>query len=244
MRVFAALTPVAMLACWHGTAEAFRPFDGTDAAVADPGEAEIELGPVQYLREGPGRTLLAPDLRVSYGFAPDWEVTIEGKLAHALGGVTPATSLLDNTADLKTVLREGVLQDKPGPSIGAEFSVLLPGTPNEHGTGVALDAFVSQRWGWATVHLNIAAALTREQHADYFLDTIIEGPYDWPVRPVCEFFYELDVGQFAAGSGLVGAIWQVKDNLAVDFGVRGARINDHTVSEIRAGVTFAFGVWK
>ena len=42
----------------------------------------------------------------------------------------------------------------------------------------------------------------------------------------------------------IGAIWQVKDNLAVDFALRGARINDNTVGEIRAGVTFAFGVTK
>ena len=61
---------------------------------------------------------------------------------------------------------------------------------------------------------------------------------------MCEFSYELDVGQFEAGAGLIGAIWQVKDNLAVDFAVRGARINDHSVGEIRAGVTFAFGVTR
>ena len=37
---------------------------------------------------------------------------------------------------------------------------------------------------------------------------------------------------------------QVQDNIAVDFGLRGAHVNDHTVGEIRAGVTFAFGVTK
>jgi hypothetical protein len=63
-------------------------------------------------------------------------------------------------------------------------------------------------------------------------------------RPVSEFFYELDVGAFHTRSGLIGAIWQVKDNLAIDFAVRGARINDHAMSEIRAGVTFAFGMSK
>ena len=68
--------------------------------------------------------------------------------------------------------------------------------------------------------------MTRDQHADYVLDTIIEGPHDWPVRPVSEFFYERDVGEFETRSGLIGAIWQVKDNVAVDFAVRGARIND------------------
>jgi len=64
------------------------------------------------------------------------------------------------------------------------------------------------------------------------------------VRPVAEIFYESDVSLFRTGSALVGAIWQVRDNVAVDFGLRGARINGQTAGEIRAGVTFAFGVTK
>jgi hypothetical protein len=120
----------------------------------------------------------------------------------------------------------------------------LPGVSDEHGTGAILTGIVSQRWDWGTVHFNAQIALTREQHADYFLDTILEGPHDWVVRPVLEIFYERDIGQFRTRSALIGAIWQVQDNIAVDFGVRGARVNDHTVGEIRAGVTFAFGVTK
>jgi len=97
---------------------------------------------------------------------------------------------------------------------------------------------------WGTVHVNAQISLTREQHADYFLDTIIEGPHDWVVRPVSEVFYESDVSLSRTASALLGAIWQVKDNIAVDFGLRGARVNDRTAAEIRAGVTFAFGVTK
>ena len=67
-----------------------------------------------------------------------------------------------------------------------------------------LKGIISQRWDWGTLHLNAQIALTREQHADYFLDTIIEGPHDWPVRPVAEIFYESDVSVFRAGSALVG----------------------------------------
>jgi hypothetical protein len=55
----AALAAVAVN-LWSGEAEAYRPFDGTDAAVAETGEMEIELGPVESLREGAVRTLLAP----------------------------------------------------------------------------------------------------------------------------------------------------------------------------------------
>ena len=142
------------------------------------------------------------------------------------------------------MLHEGSLQEKPGPSIATEFGVLLPGINDQHGTGAVLNGIVSERWDWGTVHLNVQVELTRQQHADYFLDTIIESPHDWPVRPVAEFFYESDVSLFRSGSALIGAIWQVQDNIAVDFGLRGARVNGQTAGEIRAGVTFAFGVTK
>ena len=243
MAAVAALAPAAVW-CWRNSAQAYRPFDGSDAAVADTGEVEIELGPVEYQREGAERTLLALNLRVNYGFRPDWEASVEGDLTHALSPNLPATTLVGNIASLKTVLREGTLQQKPGPSIATEFDVLLPGIRDEPGAGVGLIGIVSQQWDWITLHFNAGAALTRDQHFDYVLDTIIEGPHDWPVRPVSEFFYERDVGQFETRSGLIGAIWQVKDNIAIDFAVRGARINDHITGEIRAGITFAFGVTK
>ena len=67
-----------------------------------------------------------------------------------------------------------------------------------------------------------------------------EGPHDWPVRPVAELSYERDFGLLNTKSALVGAIWQPRDNLAFDIGLRGTRVNDHTAGEIRAGVTFSF----
>jgi hypothetical protein len=118
---------------------------------------------------------------------------------------------------------------------------LLPGINDQHGTGTVLNGIVSQRWDWGTVHLNAQIELTRQQHADYFLDTIIEGPHDWPVRPIAEFFYENDVSLFRTGSALSGRSGRCR---TVDFGLRGARTNGQTAGEIRAGVTFAFGVTK
>jgi hypothetical protein len=230
-----------LVACWGGATRAYRPFDGTDAAVAETGEVEVELGPVEYLRDGADRTLLAPDLRINFGFMPGWEAALEGKVAHGLTADIPGASLTESDALLKSVLREGSLQEKPGPSIATEFGILLPGINDEHGTGAVLNGIVSQRWDLGTVHLNAQIELTRERHADYFLDTIIEGPHDWVVWPI---FYERDVGLFRTRSALIGAIWQVQDNIAVDFGLRGAHVNDHTVGEIRDGVTFAFGVTK
>src|SRR6516165_9339642 len=108
----AAFATAACLTLWSGEAEAYRPFDGTDAAVAETGEIEIELGPVEYLRVGAERALLAPDLRINYGFIQGWEAALEGKLTHGLTAGVPGTSLVESQALLKGVLREGSLQEK------------------------------------------------------------------------------------------------------------------------------------
>src|SRR5439155_16919516 len=68
VRRTAALAAAAVLACWSAAAWAYRPFDGTDAAVAEKGEMEVELGPVEYRREGAEHIMFAPDVRVNYGF--------------------------------------------------------------------------------------------------------------------------------------------------------------------------------
>jgi hypothetical protein len=61
----AALVPTFIL-YWHGTARGYRPVNGTDAAVAEPGEVEIELRRAEYLREGSER-IFAPSVRFAGG---------------------------------------------------------------------------------------------------------------------------------------------------------------------------------
>ncbi len=227
---------------WCGNASAFRPFDGTDAAIVEPDKVEIELGPAEYVRQGDERMLIAPNVRLNYGFAKGWEAVLEGQTTHGLSASARRTSQIENAFFLKGVLREGALQDQPGPSIATEFGVLLPGINDQHGAGGSIAGIVSQRWEPIALHLSAAAAVTRQQHADLFLSTILEGPHDWPVRPVAEVAYERDFGRVETKSALIGAIWQVRDDLAVDVGLRGGRINDRPLGEIRAGLTFSFAV--
>jgi hypothetical protein len=78
---------------------------------------------------------------------------------------------------------------------------------------------------------------------DVFLGVIVEGPSKWTVRPVAEVFYEKEFSQLETVSGLVGLIWQVNEDLAVDVGLRHALRNARPVNELRAGVTFGFPVW-
>ena len=227
--VFAAVTPAA----------AFRPFDGTDAAVADPGKMEVELQPAGRLHDDSGTTLIAPQVRLNYGLTEGWEAVMEGLVETPLSPSGPST-LNAAGAFLKGVVRPGVLQDKTGPSIATEFGVLLPDSAIDSRFGASWAWIVSQRSDWGTISLNAAAALTRLQHGDIFLGAILEGPAKWPVRPVAEFFYEREFGEFETFSGLVGLIWQVNEDLAVDVGLRHALTNARPVNELRAGVTFGF----
>ncbi|MGB7938889.1 MAG: hypothetical protein WCF72_09745 [Pseudolabrys sp.] len=218
---------------------AYRPFDGTDAAVAEPGEVEIEFQPAGVLSSNGQRALVAPATVLNFGLVKNWEAVFEGRVETPLDTPGP-TSLTDAGAFLKYVLRPGVLQDQAGPSIATEFGALLPDTIGNSRIGASVAAIISQRWDWGTAHLNIAGALTRDQHPDLFTGVILEGPHKWVVRPVAEFFYEEEFGGARTFSALIGAIWQVKDNLSFDVGFRHAIVNGAGVDEVRAGLTVGF----
>jgi hypothetical protein len=230
----------AAIALGSPAAFAYRPFVGTDAAVADLNEVEIELQPAGTLRQDQQTNLVAPDFVYNYGFAKNWEFVFEGARQLPLGATDGPATIVGAGAFLKYVAREGVLQDKSGPSVAFEFGPLLPGLHADQGFGASLDAIVSQRWDWGTIHGNFATTLTRDQRADIFAGTIVEGPFQWKVRPVAEFFYEEEIGRMTTMSGLVGAIWQVDDKLSFDIGLRHAWVNSKPVNEFRAGFTFGF----
>jgi hypothetical protein len=229
----------ALLFVWSSDAFAYRPFDGTDAAVADPGEVEIELQPAGVLWNGGQKALIAPATVFNYGLIENWEAVLEGQVQTPFSPSGP-TSLSQSGAFLKHVIRPGVLQDRSGPSIATEFGVLLPDSRGDSRFGASIAGIVSQRWDWGTVHLNIAGELTRDQRADVFTDFIVEGPSKWVVRPVAEIFYEEEFGQAHTFSALIGAIWQVNDKLSFDVGFRHAITNGLNVNEIRAGLTVGF----
>lgn len=227
-----------------GAALAYRPFDSTDADVAHAGEAEIELGPVQWLKEGSRRFVHAPAMIANFGLSGERELVIEGRHEIALDREPdePGSSLVDNGVSIKQVLRPGVLQEESGPSVATEYGLSLPATHGARKTGFSIAAIVSQRWQAATVHLNGALLRTRQGQPGGFLGSILEGPYAWAVRPVAEVFTERASDTPRIDSLLVGAIWRVRDGLALDAGARSARIGDESIHELRLGLTWAFSI--
>jgi hypothetical protein len=183
--------------------------------------------------------LIAPFVVYNYGFVERWELVLQGQAETPLPP-TGLTSLANAGVFLKYVLQPSVLRDKSGASIATEFGPLLPGINGEPGVGFSWAGIMTQRWDWGTINYNVETNLTRDQHGELFLDAIIEGPFKWPVRPVAEVFYDNVFGTSQTFSGLIGAIWQVRDNLSFDVGLRHALVNGRPVNELRTGVTFGF----
>jgi opacity protein-like surface antigen len=218
------------------SAFAYRPFDGTDAAVADFGEVEVELQPLGAMHAG-STTKPVSDSVLNFGFAERWELVLQATAQPPLEGGGPLS--VPDAAFLKYVVQPGVLQDKKGPSIAMEFGPLLPDVGGS-GVGFSWSGIVSQRWDWGTVHFNIETNLTQDQHGELFFDAIIEGPNTWKVRPVLEIYSDSVISVSQSYSALAGAIWQVNDKLSLDIAFRYALVDGRPVNEVRVGMTFGF----
>jgi hypothetical protein len=221
-------------------AHAYRPFNGTDADVAEYHEWELEIGPLGYLRVGAKNFLVAPALIVNYGVAHGYELVLEGRNHWSLDGGA-RLNITDTALSLKHVLRAGILQGGTGPSVATEWSLVLP-TSDEHRPGAEVSLIVSERWTGGTVHWNGAFELTREQDVGFVLGPILEGPIDWRVRPVAEVEIAWATSESWALETLGGALWRVGPQVTVDVaGLYTRHARDATGVadvEIRAGFTW------
>jgi hypothetical protein len=156
---------------------AYRPFVGTDAAVADLGELEAEFGPAEPIRAGSQRLLTSADTVFNLGVAEGWEAVLQGQAETLLSPGPLQTSLLGNEFSVKNIIRDGILEEKDGPNIPVEFGPLLPGINGEPGTGATLGGIVSIRWGWLTAHFNAAAAITRMRFSGQLSRVLGIGPF-------------------------------------------------------------------
>jgi hypothetical protein len=227
-------------------AAAYRPFNGTDADVADVGSFEVELGPAHFYTVGGQSYLLAPTSVLNLGIFEDTEIVVDSTNSVALGPLDgrPRDAFVDTDVFLKRVLREGTLQGKTGLSIAAEGGALVPEINGQNAFGASLAVILSYRWDSVTVHFNEQAQYSRAQNVDLFSGIIVEGPYGWSVRPVSELFVEHEFNGIQTESALVGAIWRLRESFVLDVGFRGARLGDQDAAEVRLGLTWAIPVWR
>jgi hypothetical protein len=243
-----ALGLVLLIALWPARASAYRPFDGTDADVAELYELELEIGPVGYYSRAGSHDFVSGGV-LNFGFAHRFELVLQGFDYLPLDGSGALDKFTDTGVFVKSVLREGCLQEKAGPSVATEIGPLLP-TVNDsdsHGVGAYVGGILTSCFGRSLiVHFNMEAQLLRANQLDnhdfdLFVGAILEPPPShYVVRPVVELFterdFELEIMTF---SGLVGVIWQVNHKLALDAAFREASIGEQAVSEVRAGFSWA-----
>jgi hypothetical protein len=230
-------------------AQAYRPFDGTDAHVAAPGRFELELGPLHGYAQAGAHYVITPATVLNLGYLPRCELVVDLQNFVALDPPPgqPRDELVDTDILTKVVLLQGVLQDQgTGPSVAAEVGPLLPNVNAREAFGASLDVIVSERWRGFTMHVNTWLQLARGAlAADWFEGVILEGPFDAPVRPVGELFVERDFGaRVTTWSALVGAIWRTREDLDLDVGLREARVGADRAAEVRLGFTWTLALWE
>lgn len=231
--------------CWVQLAGAYRPFDGTDADVAEPGEVELEIGPAGYRQEGTSRFVVAPALVANYGFAPGFEAVLEGRQELQLNTAQHLWQVQDVALSVKSLLRGGSLQGGRGLSVALEIGVLLPAFERRWGTHVA--SIFSLQLPAIALHLNLANNLLYSVRYEAAASLVVEGPDRWRLRPVAEVLVEREFGQAGffdgvAASALVGAILRATDALSFDVGIRYGRSEGQLEKEVRVGLTWAFEV--
>jgi len=218
---------------------AYRPFDSTDAAVADRGAIEFECGPVGLLVNAGTRSLIVPAAILNVGLANGWEAVAESKNFVPVGASqSQSPRLLDSAISVKKLLRAGSLQNRSGLSIAFEGSLLLPTGGDGTQAGLAMTGIVSRRFSMATAHFNGAAILETDGRWSPALGAILEGPERWRVRPVGELTVD-GVKNRTIGT-LFGAIWQLDEHLAIDTGWRISNERGAREHEFRAGFTWEF----
>ncbi|HEY6461763.1 MAG TPA: hypothetical protein VIY73_16470 [Polyangiaceae bacterium] len=246
-RLLVLVAALAALATPSVDAFAYRPFDGTDADVAELGNVELELGPVHWYSQRDAHYLIAPATVLNLGVLPGVELVCDFQNFVGLDVPPgqPRDQLLDTDLLTKIVLLPGVLQEKGNrPSIAAEVGPLLPNVNGAEAFGGSTDVIVSERWKGFTMHVNNWFELTRgELHLDWFEGVILEGPLDAAVRPVSELYVDHEfVANVTTWSALLGAIWRANDDVDLDVGLREARVGDERATEVRVGLTWRIAV--
>ena len=211
----------------------------TDAAVADQREVEIELGYFDLDRSRGENTISTPHVVVNYGVAKNLELVAEFNLQ-----VSPDVEVTDPSVSLKGVLKEGVLQEKPGVSVAVEAGPLLPSTlPRERRVGFEAAGIVSGKLSLVTLHLNGGGGLDRNGRLFGIWGVIGELPLHSKLRLVGEVNGESTQGERPNNSALLGLIWQpTLKNLFLDAGVRHGISRAAPDWQFTLGLTFGFPV--
>ncbi|MGH7412143.1 MAG: hypothetical protein ACREJ6_13930 [Candidatus Methylomirabilis sp.] len=220
---------------------AYRPFVSTDAAVADPGEMEIEVGYFALEHTKNENTVIAPKVVLNYGIIRNLEVVGEFEVAKPSD---KGAQLLDPGLFLKAVLKEGFLQEKEGIGFAVEAGPLLPSTvQGEKRFGFEALTILSGRLAPLIYHVNLGGGVDRTANPFAIWGVIVELPVLTNLRLVGEVNGESARGRLPNSSGLLGLIWRPSSSAVFfDAGIRMGLSSGATDWQLTMGLTFSFPV--
>ena len=217
---------------------AYRPFDSTDADVADANELEVELGYFTVEHTGVEDTFAMPQLVLNYGLTSALEVIGEFDVEKPSG---KKAEIVDAAVLLKGLLREGVLQDQQGISFAVEAGILIPSTGNDR-FGLEGIGIVSGSFSRFTYHLNFGGGLDKGAGRRF---TVLGAILEYPIRPNLRLVGEINgeriKGMAEENSSLLGIIWESPaSGDAFDAGMRWGTSRSAPDWELTLGWTFGF----
>jgi hypothetical protein len=224
-------------------AVAYRPFESTDAAIAEPHEFEVEFGYFKADRTEGHTVYTVPEVVLNYGLAKNVELVGEFGIAERAG---EDVHLVDPEISVKTVLKNGVLQDEPGVSLAVETALVLPSSlEGEQRFGCEFVGIVSEKLSPLTFHLNLGGGIDRASSNPMLIwGLITELPVHPQLRVVSEVNGESTKGETADDSGLIGSIWQLPgSDVFFDVGVRKGFSHAAADWGVTAGVTFTWSAF-
>ena len=187
-------------------------------------------------------TFISPKAVLNYGPIRNFELVREFAVEEPGHG---SARLVSAALSLKTVLKEGVLQEKGGLSFAVEAGPLLPSTNKEEkGFGLEGIGILSGKLEPFTYHINLGGGIDRA-HTDPFATWgfIAELPIAPKLRLVGEINGETVRRSSPDNSALIGFIWNPPiSNLSVDAGIRRGISHESADWMFTTGLTFSFAL--
>ena len=208
--------------------------------MADPKELEIELGYFTWERDRGKNTFIIPRTVLNYGLIQNLELVGEFGVEKPPHG---SVRLTDAALSLKAILKEGVLQEKPGVSFAVEAGPLLPSTGGEkEKVGFEGVGIISGDLSPVMLHLNLGGGIDRMENNPFVIWGVIA---ELPVAPKFRIVGEIDgentKGKSTDASALLGFIWNPPvSNLSIDAGIRRGISRAAPAWMFTTGLTFGF----
>jgi hypothetical protein len=230
LRRTSAIATIALLT--GDLAWAYRPYDSTDADVA---EIELELG----WQEADFDAQSADGIRAvfSRGIGEDREIVIEGGWLRMRSSGDNRASFEGAGAFVKQVHRRGSLQGASGWSLASECGALIPTRGEDAGAGGECSLVASHYVSVLAIHLNAGLAYETDHRWSRFAGLIIEAAGRRRFKPGIEVTHEQSEGS-SEFSALAAMSWSVTNACAFDIAHRWRLQPSSDSREWRMGLTW------